>query len=190
MTKNRFEAFTDAVVAIVLTVLVLELDLPESGSFQALYAVRHEFLIYLVSFFSLAIYWNNHHQLLHGVKKIGGWTLWANNLLILALSLFPFATSWVSDFPSALGAQAFYGGVILLADFTYFLLCQALIAVNDQEVKKHIHAFMRKTRVTVVINCLALICGWLIRPELVIVIDGLSLLLWVVPYKSVALKKV
>ena len=189
MTKNRFEAFTDAVVAIVLTVLVLDLDLPESGSFQGLYAVRHEFLIYLVSFFSLAIYWNNHHQLLHGVKKIGGWTLWANNLLILALSLFPFATSWVSDFPSALGAQVFYGGVILLADFTYFLLCWALIAVNDREVKEHIHAFMRKTGVTVAINCLALVIGWLVRPELVIIIDGLSLLLWIVPYKSLKLKK-
>lgn len=188
MTKNRFEAFTDAVVAIVLTVLVLDLDLPADGSLKALYEVRREFLIYLVSFFSLAIYWNNHHQLLHGVKKIGGWTLWANNLLILALSLFPFSTSWVSDFPTALGAQFFYGGVILLADFTYFLLCQALIAVNDEEGKAHIHAFMRKTGVTVLINCLALLLGWLVRPELVIIIDGLALLLWVVPYKSVSLK--
>lgn len=114
MSKSRFEAFTDAIIAIVMTVLVLNLDLPKDSSFSALLALKNQFLIYFVSFFILAIYWNNHHQLVHAVKKIDGVVLWANNIFILSLTLFPFSTSWVSSYPHELTPQ-----ISLCYCFTY-----------------------------------------------------------------------
>lgn len=92
MSKNRIEAFTDAVIAIVMTLLVLELHQPEGDTFASFLGVEQQFIIYLISFVMLAIYWNNHHHLFQVVSKIDGWTLWANHLLILALTLFPFVT--------------------------------------------------------------------------------------------------
>ncbi|STP34333.1 integral membrane protein [Enterococcus casseliflavus] len=122
MSKNRIEAFTDAVIAIVMTLLVLELHQPEGDTFASFLGVEQQFIIYLISFVMLAIYWNNHHHLFQVVFKIDGWTLWANHLLILALTLFPFVTSWVSRYPVALAPQLLYGAVILLTDFSYFLV--------------------------------------------------------------------
>jgi len=78
----------------------------------------------------LAIYWNNHHHLFQIVDKINGWNLWSNHLLILALTLFPFVTSWVSEYPTALAPQMLYGCVILLTDFSYFLLGRTLVKAN------------------------------------------------------------
>lgn len=98
MSKNRLEAFTDAVIAIIMTILVLELHEPSSDTWQALSALGSRFLIYIISFFTLVIYWNNHHHMFQVVHKVNGKVLWANSFFLFALSLFPFATSWISEY--------------------------------------------------------------------------------------------
>lgn len=185
MSKNRVEAFTDAVIAIVMTLLVLELHQPDGDTFTAFLGVEHQFIIYLISFIMLAIYWNNHHHLFQIVQKINGWTLWANHLLILSLTLFPFVTSWVSDYPTSLAPQMLYGAVILLTDFSYFLLGRALINANSNNSSmQQLFRGYRKLYFTLFINCLALLLGWLIEPLLIIIMDSLVLILWVVPEKK------
>lgn len=186
MSKNRVEAFTDAVIAIVMTLLVLELHQPDGDTFTAFLGVEHQFIIYLISFIMLAIYWNNHHHLFQIVQKINGWTLWANHLLILSLTLFPFVTSWVSDYPTSLAPQMLYGAVILLTDFSYFLLGRALINANpNNSSMQQLFRGYRKLYFTLFINFLALLLGWLIEPLLIIIMDSLVLILWVVPEKKV-----
>jgi uncharacterized membrane protein len=173
MSKSRFEAFTDAIIAIVMTVLVLNLDLPKDSSFSALLALKNQFLIYFVSFFILAIYWNNHHQLVHAVKKIDGVVLWANNIFILSLTLFPFATSWVSSYPHELTPQIAYAIVLLIADTCFFFLCLALMRINSSKSKQ-----------TMVIIIISIILGIFTRPELIIIINSICLLPWILPYKK------
>jgi uncharacterized membrane protein len=185
MSKNRVEAFTDAVIAIVMTLLVLELHQPGTDSFQALLELKHQLIIYFISFITLAIYWNNHHHLFQVAKHIDGWTLWANHLLILAMSLFPFITSWVSQYPLSLAPQMLYGTVILLADFSYFLL-ERLLSRPDQNnhVFRKLFYHHKKLYASLFINVLALLLGLLIHPLFVIILDSLSLILWVIPEKK------
>lgn len=99
MPKSRIEAFTDAVIAIIMTLLVLELHEPGAPTWSAFLQMEHKFIVYLISFISLAIYWNNHHHLFQLVKKVDGWVLWANNFLILMMTLFPYVTAWVGITP-------------------------------------------------------------------------------------------
>ena len=120
MSKSRLEAFTDAVIAIVMTILVLELHEPTAGSFAALFEEWHRLVIYVVSFLMLAIYWNNHHHMFQAAKTINGKVLWANNLFILSLSVFPFVTSWMGDFFSDLAPQLSFGIAIMMADVMFF----------------------------------------------------------------------
>jgi len=168
MSKSRFEAFTDAIIAIVMTVLVLNLDLPKDSSFSALLALKNQFLIYFVSFFILAIYWNNHHQLVHAVKKIDGVVLWANNIFILSLTLFQIA----------------YAIVLLIADTCFFFLCLTLMRTNSSKSKQTISFFKNKTLITMVIIIISIILGFFTRPELIIIINSICLLPWILPYKK------
>lgn len=116
MPKTRVEAFTDAVIAIILTLLILELKIPEKADWSALTQSGHKIIIYLISFVTLLIYWNNHHHLFQSVRKIDGRVLWMNNLLILTLTFFPFVTGWVGEHPFSWPPQALYGLVVLGAD--------------------------------------------------------------------------
>lgn len=184
MSKSRFEAFTDAIIAIVMTVLVLNLDFPKDSTFSALLALKNQFLIYFVSFFILAIYWNNHHQLVHATKKIDGIVLWTNNIFILSLTLFPFATSWVSQYPDKLIPQIAYAIVLLVADAFFFFLCLALLRINKQKTsKKAIRFFKKKTLLTICIIILSIFIGIFTRPEVIIIMNSVCLLPWVLPYK-------
>lgn len=186
MPKTRIEAFTDAVIAIVMTLLVLELREPNGDTWQAFQGAGHQFFIYLISFVSLAVYWNNHHHLFNIVKKVNGRVLWANNLFILAMTMFPFATDWVVDYPVSLAPQLLYGLVILGADLSYFILGLALVKVNGKQspVGKLFHRY-RKMYITLGLNLLALLAGWLIHPVAVLVVNGLMLLMWVIPEKRI-----
>ena len=186
MSKTRIEAFTDAVIAIVMTLLVLGLKEPNGDTWMAFEGKRHEFLIYLISFISLGVYWNNHHHLFHIVKKVDGWVLWANNLFILMATLFPFATNWVMDHPTSLAPQLLYGIVILGADLSYLILGKALVSVNGKNSPVgHLFQNYRKMQLTLLLNILALLCGWLIHPVAVLVINGLMLTMWFIPEKKV-----
>jgi uncharacterized membrane protein len=132
MGKNRLEAFSDGVLAILITIMVLELKVPKGDSFSALAALLPTFVSYALSFTYLAIYWNNHHHLLHAVKKVNGPILWANTHLLFWLSLVPFATAWMGENHFAAQPVALYGGVLLMAGLAYYLLSQCLIHFHGE----------------------------------------------------------
>ncbi|MBP1772780.1 MAG: hypothetical protein H6P99_1943 [Holophagaceae bacterium] len=127
MGKNRLEAFSDGVLAIILTIMVLELKVPHGDSFPALAGLLPTFISYGLSFIYIAIYWNNHHHLLHAVKQVNGPILWANTHLLFWLSLVPFATAWMGANHFAARPVALYGCVLLMAGVAYYLLSQCLI---------------------------------------------------------------
>jgi uncharacterized membrane protein len=132
MTKGRLEAFSDAVIAIVMTIMVLELVPPHEATVEALLGLWPIFLAYILSFVHLAIYWNNHHHLLQACRTVRGRVLWMNMLLLFWLSLIPFGTAWMGDTGFAPLPTAAYGVVLLLSAFSYGLLVGALRAVPGQ----------------------------------------------------------
>ncbi|MBD1850923.1 TMEM175 family protein [Leptolyngbya sp. FACHB-711] len=133
MNKGRLEAFSDGVIAIIITIMVLELKIPHEANLAALRPLVPVFLSYVLSFIYLAIYWNNHHHLLQAVRHINGKTLWANLHLLFWLSLFPFVTGWAGENHFAAVPSAFYGGVLLLAAIAYFILTRILIASHGKD---------------------------------------------------------
>ncbi|HTI30288.1 MAG TPA: TMEM175 family protein [Methylomirabilota bacterium] len=132
MTKGRLEAFSDGVIAIIITIMVLELHAPESPRLEALQPLIPIFLSYLLSFALLGTWWNNHHHLLHAAKVIDARVLWANLHLLFWLSLFPFGTAWVGQNDFAPIPVATYGVLLFMAGGAYFLLVRALIHVHGQ----------------------------------------------------------
>lgn len=127
MGKDRLAAFSDGVIAILITIMVLELKIPASADWAALQGLAPSLLAYLLSFVYLAIYWNNHHHLLHTVTRVDGLILWANSHLLFWLSLIPAATAWVGQNLSAPVPTAIYGAVLLMPAIAYHLLQRAII---------------------------------------------------------------
>ena len=132
MTKGRLEAFSDGVIAIIITIMVLELRPPEGARFESLEPLIPTFLSYLLSFALLGTWWNNHHHLLQAAKVIDGRVLWANLHLLFWLSLFPFGTAWVGQTSFAPIPVATYTGLLMLAGAAYFVLVRALIHAHGQ----------------------------------------------------------
>jgi uncharacterized membrane protein len=128
MTKTRLEAFSDGVVAIIITILVLELKVPPETTWQALHGMRAIFLTYVLSFVFVGIYWNNHHHLLHTVERVSGGMLWANLHLLFWLSLVPFVTAWMGENHNASVPTALYGIVLLGAAIAFTILQRVIIA--------------------------------------------------------------
>lgn len=132
MTRGRLEAFSDAVIAIVMTIMVLELVPPHGATLEDLAPLWPVFLAYVLSFAILAIYWNNHHHLLQAARTVSGRVLWANLHLLFWLSLVPFGTAWIGDTEFATIPMAIYGVVLLMAAMAYYLLVRTLIAAPGQ----------------------------------------------------------
>jgi uncharacterized membrane protein len=128
MGKSRLEAFSDGVIAIIITIMVLELKVPHGDNIDALISLIPVFLSYALSFIYVGIYWNNHHHMLHTCHKITGSILWANLHLLFWLSLFPFATAWMGENHFAAVPTAVYGIVLLMAAIAYLILQQFIIA--------------------------------------------------------------
>ena len=128
MGKGRLEAFSDGVIAIIITIMVLEMKVPHGDSLDSLRPLIPVFLSYVLSFVYVGIYWNNHHHMLHASTKISGAVLWANLHLLFWLSLFPFATGWMGENHFAAMPSALYGVVLLMAAIAYWMLQQTLIA--------------------------------------------------------------
>jgi len=128
LTTNRLEAFSDAVIAILITIMVLELKVPKGASLADLRPVVPVFLTYVLSFVYLAIYWNNHHHMLFVTEQVTGAVLWANMHLLFWLSLVPFVTGWMGENHFASTPTALYGVVLLLAAIAYYILVRAIIA--------------------------------------------------------------
>ena len=133
MGKGRLEAFSDGVIAIIITIMVLELRVPHGADFATLAALWPKFLSYVLSFIYVGIYWNNHHHMLHAAGRVSASVLWANLHLLFWLSLFPFATGWMGENHFAPLPTALYGLVLLLAAIAYWLLQQAIIAAQGPE---------------------------------------------------------
>jgi uncharacterized membrane protein len=127
MGKNRLEAFSDGVIAILITIMVLELKVPHGADLAALAPLWPVFMSYVLSFIYIGIYWNNHHHLLHATKHIAGSNLWFNLHLLFWLSLFPFATAWMGENHFATVPVALYGCVLLMAAVAYYFLVRDLI---------------------------------------------------------------
>ena len=133
MSKNRMEAFSDGVIAIIITIMVLELKVPRGENFQALVPLIPVFLSYVLSFVYVGIYWNNHHHMLHTCDRVTGPMLWANLHLLFWLSLFPFATGWMGENHFAGTTSAFYGVVLLMAAVAYLILQRLIIASQGRD---------------------------------------------------------
>jgi uncharacterized membrane protein len=127
MTKSRLEAFSDGVIAIIITIMVLELRPPHEPEWSALRLVAPKFLTYALSFVYLGIYWNNHHHMLHATRRVSGAVLWANLHLLFWLSLIPFATGWLGESGASPPPAALYGGVLLFAAAAYSILQTCII---------------------------------------------------------------
>jgi len=127
MGKDRLTAFSDGVIAILITIMVLELRIPHGADWSTLAKVAPSFLSYVMSFIYLAIYWNNHHHLLHTVTRVDGLILWANSNLLFWLSLVPAATAWMGENLAAPLPTAFYGVVLLMPAVAYYLLQRAIV---------------------------------------------------------------
>ncbi len=132
MGKNRLEAFFDGVVAIIITVMVLEMKAPHGDSLDALAPMLPVVLSYVLSFIYLGIYWNNHHHMLHTCKQVTGAMLWANLHLLFWLSLIPFTTGWMGENHFARVPAALYGFVLLMASIAYWILQQQIIASQGE----------------------------------------------------------
>ena len=128
MTKGRLEAFSDGVIAVIITIMVLELKAPEEADWHALRSLLPTFLTYVLSFIFIGIYWNNHHHLLHATERIGGGVLWANLHLLFWLSLVPFVTAWVGENHEAAVPCAAYGVVLLMCGVAFRILLRSLLA--------------------------------------------------------------
>src|SRR5687768_13822926 len=133
MGKGRLEAFSDAVIAIIITIMVLELKVPHGESLESLRPLVPIFLSYVLSFVYVGIYWNNHHHMLQASKRVSGPVLWANLHLLFWLSLFPFATGWMGENHIASLPAAVYGFVLLMAAIAYFVLQRAIIGQQGHD---------------------------------------------------------
>ena len=133
MQKTRLEAFSDGVLAIIITIMVLDLHVPHETALTALKPELPVFLCYVLSFVYIGIYWNNHHHMLHAVRRVSGGVLWANLHLLFWLSLFPFVTGWMGENSFAAMPTALYGFVLMMAGTAYWILLQALISVEGKE---------------------------------------------------------
>ena len=145
MDTNRLEAFSDGVLAIIITIMVLEMKIPHGTDFDALWPLWPVFLSYILSFVYIGIYWNNHHHMLHAAQRVNGSIMWANSHLLFWLSLVPFATGWMGENHFAPAPTALYGVVLLMAAIAYWILQRALMREhgNDSLLAKAVGADLK-----------------------------------------------
>ncbi len=134
MSSTRLEAFSDGVIAIIITIMVLEMKVPHGDRLDELWPIVPVFLSYVLSFVYVGIYWNNHHHMLHATSMVTGGILWANLHLLFWLSLFPFATGWMGENHFAATPVALYGVVLLMASIAYYILQQTIIRAEGLEL--------------------------------------------------------
>ena len=185
MTKGRLEAFSDGVIAIIITIMVLELKVPHGADFEALRPLLPEFLSYVLSFVYVGIYWNNHQHLLHAAQHVDGRILWANMHLLFWLSLFPFVTEWVGENHEAPLPVATYGVVLMLAGTAYFILTKALLRRHGHG-SKLAEAVGKdfKGKISVVIYAISIPFAF-VEPWLALVAYLSVAIIWLVPDRRI-----
>jgi uncharacterized membrane protein len=181
MTKGRLEAFSDGVIAILITIMVLELKVPHGASLDALRPLIPEFLTYVLSFIYIGIYWNNHHHMLHMVERVTGGMLWANLHLLFWLSLVTFATGWMGENHGAMVPTAAYGVVLIGAAIAYFILQTVIIRSQGEHSK--LRAAVKgdlKGKLSPVIYAIAIGLAF-VHPVISQALYALVALIWLVP---------
>ena len=186
MNTGRLEAFSDGVLAIVITIMVLELKVPHGSDLHALGPMVPVFLSYVLSFTYIGIYWNNHHHLLHATREIGGGVMWANLVLLFCLSLIPAVTAWVGEHPRATWPTALYGVVLLLAGLAYLVLERAIIVHEGPRSKlgRAVRGRTLKEKLSPV-ACAVGIALAFIRPWLADLVYAGVALAWIVPDRRI-----
>jgi len=185
MGKGRLEAFSDGVLAIIITIMVLELKVPHGGSLNELLPLLPVFLSYILSFVYVGIYWNNHHHLLHASTTVTGAMLWANLHLLFWLSLFPFATGWMGENHFAPVPTALYGAVLLLAAIAYYVLERAIIRAQgpDSILKKAVGRDL-KGKLSPVLYVVAIVAT-LVSPYIAEALYVAVALIWLIPDRRI-----
>ncbi len=185
MGKGRIEAFSDGVIAIIITIMVLELKVPHEATLEALRPVVPPLLTYALSFIYVGIYWNNHHHMLHAATRVSGGVLWANLHLLFWLSLIPFTTGWMGENHFQPVPTASYGLVLLLASIAYFILARALLAVEgpDSRLARAIGSD-RKGQASTAIYVAAVPLAF-VHPWLAIALYVLVGMIWLVPDRRI-----
>ncbi|MDN3723167.1 TMEM175 family protein [Aequorivita sp. SDUM287046] len=185
MNSNRLEAFSDGVLAIIITIMVLELKIPHGTDIESLLPVLPVFLSYILSFIYVGIYWNNHHHMMHTVNTVSGGMLWANLHLLFWLSLIPFVTGWIGENHFAELPMAMYGGVLLMAAIAYFILQNRILATQakDSLLAKAVGKDL-KGKVSPIIYSVAILFAFyspLVAGSLYILVA----LMWLIPDKRI-----
>ena len=185
MNKSRIEAFSDGVIAILITIMVLEMKVPIGKDFASLKPVIPKFISYVLSFVYLGIYWNNHHHMMHTVKKVSGSILWANLHLLFWLSLVPFVTDWMGENNFAPVPIALYGIVLLMAAIAYFLLQGQILSVDgkDSLLAKAIGKDL-KGKISPILYLVAILLSYF-NQWIAVAIYVLVALIWLVPDKRI-----
>jgi TMEM175 potassium channel family protein len=185
MGRGRLEAFSDGVLAIIITIMVLEMKVPHGASFHDLSPLLPVFLSYVLSFVYVGIYWNNHHHMLHATTRVTGAMLWANLHLLFWLSLFPFATGWMGENHFAAAPTALYGVVLLMAAIAYYLLEQAIIrAQGPASILKKAVGRDWKGKLSPLLYILAIV-STVISPLIAEAIYVAVALIWLIPDRRI-----
>ncbi len=185
MKKGRLEAFSDGVLAIIITIMVLELKVPHGDKFTDLVPLLPVFLSYVLSFIFLAIYWNNHHHMMQIVEKVNGRVLWGNMHLLFWLSLVPFVTGWMGENHFTAVPVALYGVVLLMSAIAYYILSQILIRHHGYEsALARAYGKDKKGELSLGLYILAIVLA-LFWPSISLVIYALVAIMWLIPDKRI-----
>jgi len=185
MTKQRLEAFSDSVIAIIMTIMVFKLNVPKGDDFSALLQIWPALFTYLLSFLFLGIYWNNHHHLFHVVDKVNGKILWANLHLLFWLSLIPFVTDWIEENQFAPLATSVYGVVLLLSAIAYWILVNTILAHQGANSKlREAIGKDYKGKISIGLYILAIPLAF-VNCQIALAIFVLVALMWLVPDRRI-----
>ena len=185
MTKSRLEAFSDGVLAVIITIMVLELKVPHGAGLDALMALSPIFLSYVLSFIFIGIYWNNHHHMLHASHRVNGLVMWANLHLLFWLSLVPFTTAWLNESFYAATPVAAYGVVLLMSGIAYYFLARSLIELHgkDSTLAKAIGGDSKGIASLVIYAVAVVLAGYV--PYASMALYAVVALMWLVPDRRI-----
>ncbi len=184
MHKGRFEAFSDGVMAIIITIMVLELKVPHGGDLEAIKPLYPVFLSYLLSFVYIGIYWNNHHHMMQSVTHVNGVSLWANLHLLFWLSLVPFTTGWMGENHFTTWTVAIYGFVLMMAGIAYYILAHALMRAQANHLLADAYGKDWKGITSVVIYIFAITFAF-VNPSVSLAVIALVAAIWFIPDRRI-----
>ena len=185
MSKQRLEAFTDGVIAVIITIMVLDMKAPQGANFAALRSGLPVFLAYVLSFANVGIFWNNHHHMLHATERINGMVLWVNLLLLFWMSLVPFVIRWMDDTHFAPSPTAAYGVVLVLCSVSYILLERAIIKCNgpNSKLARAVGSDL-KSKVSLLVYLLAIPLAF-VHPWIALALYVVVAMTWFIPDRRI-----